>query len=108
MQTKQQPGRLRASPTRRPEPSALVAGASPRSLASTRRELRRQIATLARELSAVVCQLGECLETTGAGTDARVLDLRELELVRDGLIARLRFAHRRHRAQELRRADARR
>ena len=108
MQTKQQPIPLRVSPTRRLEPPALVGGEGPRSLASARRALRGQIATLERKLSAVVCQLDECLETTGAGTDARLLNLGELELVRDDLIARLRVAHQRHCAQQQRRADARR
>jgi hypothetical protein len=108
METTQQPIPLRASPTRLLEPSALVAGESPRSLASAHRDLRGQIATLERRLSAVVCQVDECLATTGAGTYARVLDFRELELVRDDLIARLRVARQRHCAQEHRRADARR
>jgi hypothetical protein len=107
MRTKQQPIPLRVSPTRRLEPSVLVAGDRPQSLASARRALRSQIATLERKLSAVVCQLDERLETTGAGTDARLLDLGELELVRDDLVARLRVAHERHRAQQQRRADAR-
>ena len=108
MQTKHQPVSLRASSTGPLGPSALVAGESPGSLASARRALRGQIATLERKLSAVSCQLDECLETTGAETEARVLELGELELVRDDLVARLRLAHERHRAQQQRRADARR
>jgi hypothetical protein len=108
MQTKQQPISLRVSPTRRLEPPALVAADSPRSLARARRGLRGQIATLERKLSAVVCQLDEPLETVGPVTHARLLDLGELELVRDDLVARLRVAHERHCEQQQRRADARR
>jgi hypothetical protein len=104
----QQPIPLRASPTRRLEPSALVAGESPRSLASARRALRGQIDTLERKLSAVACQLEEPLEMIAAGANARLLDVGELELVRDDLVARLRVAHRRQCAQLQRHADARR
>jgi hypothetical protein len=108
MQTEQQPVSLRASSTGPLALSAHVAGESPRSLASVRRALRGQIATLERRLSAVLCELDECLETTGAGAEGRVLELGELELVRDELVVRLGVAHERHRVQQQRRANARR
>ena len=108
MQTEQQPIPLWMPPTRRPEPSAPVAGESQGSPASARRALRSQIATLERKLSAVVCELDEPLETSGTVACARLLDLGELELVRDDLVTRLTVAHERYHAQEQRHADARR
>ena len=106
MRAEQHPSSLRVSTTQGVERAA---DESPRSLASARRALRSQIATLERKLGAVVCQLDRPLEATGAAaTHARLLDLGELELVRDDLVARLSVAHQRFCVQQQRRADARR
>jgi hypothetical protein len=89
------------------EIAQLVGVDSPGSVANARRTIRTQIAALERELSAVTCELDEHFPGSAAGGVPRLLDLAQLEQVRDRMVARLTAARARLNAQEEDRAQAR-
>ena len=96
-----------AQPSPRSSFAHLLRGDTPESLASARRAIRAQIGSLEKKLSAVACALEEPVVASGPAAGPRLLDLEQLERVRDRLVDCLTVAQHRLGAQEQRRAEAR-